>query len=108
MRPAGHAVRRAPRRWSGTPSARTSATDAPWATAPATRGDVATVVRMARAATAASSSTSHNFHRDRTTNSPTPGAAGEDHPTSSGEKERTTSVDHDIGEIRLTSSPQIA
>ena len=51
-----------------------------------------------------SSSTSHNFHRDRTTSSPTPGATGEDHPTSSGEEERTTSVDHDIGEIRLTSS----
>ena len=56
-----------------------------------------------------SSSTSRNFHShnswDRTTSSPTPGAAGEDHPTSSGERERTTSVDHDIGEeIRLTSS----
>ena len=56
-----------------------------------------------------SSSTSRNFHShnswDRTTSSPTPGAAGENHPTSSGEEERTTSVDHDIGEgIRLTSS----
>ena len=51
-----------------------------------------------------SSSISRNFHRDRTTGSPTPGAAGEDHPTSSGEQERTTSVDHDIWEIRLTSS----
>ena len=34
-RPAGQALRRAPRRWSGPPSARTSATDAPWAAAPA-------------------------------------------------------------------------
>ena len=51
-----------------------------------------------------SNSTSLNFHRDRTTSGPAPGAAGEDHPTSSGEEERTTSVDHDIGEIRLTSS----
>ena len=56
-----------------------------------------------------SSSTSRNFHShnswDRTTSSPTHGAAGEDHPTSSGERERTTSVDHDTREeIRLTSS----
>ena len=55
------------------------------------------------------SSTSRNFHshnsKDRTTTSLTPGAAGEDHPTSSGEEERNTSVDHDIEEeIRLTSS----
>ena len=54
-----------------------------------------------------SSSTSRDFHKDRTTSSPTPGAAGEDHPTNSSEKESTTSVDHDIGEdIRLTSSAQ--
>ena len=51
-----------------------------------------------------SSSTSRNFNRDRTTGSPTPGAAGEDHSTSSGEEERITSVDYDIGEIRFTSS----
>ena len=39
---------------------------------------------------------------------PTPGAAGEDRPTSSGEEERTTSVHHDIGEeIRLTSSERV-
>ena len=52
-----------------------------------------------------SSSTSRNFHRDHTTSSPIPGAAEEDHPTISSEEERTTSVDHNIGEdIRLTSS----
>ena len=52
-----------------------------------------------------SSSTSRNFHRGRTTTSPTPGAAGEDHPTSSSVGERIASVYHDIGEnIRLTSS----
>ena len=43
-----------------------------------------------------SSSTSRHFHShnswDRTTSSPTPGAAGEDHPTSSGERDRITSV----------------
>ena len=41
--------------------------------------------------TSSSSSTSGNFRsyssRDRTTSSPTPGAAGEDHLTSSGEEE---------------------
>ena len=56
-----------------------------------------------------SSSTSRNFRsynsRDRAINSPAPGAAGEDHPTNSGEEERTTSIDHNIGEeISLTSS----
>ena len=56
-----------------------------------------------------SSTTSRNFHsynsRDRTTSGPTSGAAGEDHPTCSGEEEQTTSVDHNIGEeISLTSS----
>ena len=52
-----------------------------------------------------SSSTSRHSHKDRTTSSPIPGATGEDHPTSSSKEERTTSVDHDIGEdIRLTSS----
>ena len=58
-----------------------------------------------------SSSTSRHFYSHnswgRTTASPTPGAAGEDHPTSSGEEERTTSVDHDVEEeIRITSSAQ--
>ena len=55
------------------------------------------------------SSTSRNFRsynsRDRTISSPTPVAAGEDHPTNSDEEERTTSVDHNVGEeISLTSS----
>ena len=59
--------------------------------------------------TSSSSSTSHDFcsynSRDRTISSPTSGAAEEDHPTSSGEEERTTSIDHNIGEeISLTSS----
>ena len=49
---AGQTLRRAPRRWSWPPSARTSAAGAPRAAAPATRGDVATVVRMAAAAAA--------------------------------------------------------
>ena len=53
MRSAGQARRRAPRRWSGPPPARTSAVDAPWAAAPDTRGDVATVVGVATAAAAA-------------------------------------------------------
>ena len=56
-----------------------------------------------------SSSSSRNFRSynisDRTINSPAPGAAGEDHPPNSGEEERITSVDHNIGEeISLTSS----
>ena len=56
-----------------------------------------------------STSTSRDFRsynsRDRTISSPTPGAPGEDHPTNSGEEERTTSVDHNIEEeISLTSS----
>ena len=56
-----------------------------------------------------SSSTSRIFRsynsRDRTISSPTPGAPGEDHPDSSGEEERTISVDHDTGEeIIFTSS----
>ena len=56
-----------------------------------------------------SSSSSRDFRsynsRDRTVSSPTPGAAGEGHPTNSGEEERTTSVDDNIGEeISLTSS----
>ena len=48
------------------------------------------------------SSTSRDFrsynNRDRTISSPTPGAGGEDHLPNSGEEERTTSVDHNIGE----------
>ena len=56
-----------------------------------------------------SSSSSRDFRsynsRDRTISSPTPGAAGEDHSTNSSEEERTTSVDHNIGEENsLTSS----
>ena len=56
-----------------------------------------------------STTTSHDFcnynSRERTISSPTSGEAGEDHPTSSGEEERTTSIDHNIGEeISLTSS----
>ena len=59
--------------------------------------------------TSTSTSTSHDFCSynswDRTISSPTSGAAGEDHPTSSGEEECTTSIDHNIGEeISLTSS----
>ena len=55
------------------------------------------------------SCTNRNFRsynsRDRIISSPTSGAAGEDHPTSGGEEERTTSVDHMIGEeISRTSS----
>ena len=46
-------------------------------------------------------------HGNSTTSSPTPGAAGDDHPISSSEGERITSVYHDIGEdIRLTGSAQ--
>ena len=59
--------------------------------------------------TSTSTSTSRDFRsynsRDRIISSSTPGAAGEDHPISSGEEERTTSIDHNIGEeINLTSS----
>ena len=58
--------------------------DAPWTAAPATLSTVTTVGTAPPAAQ--------------------PGAAGEDHPTNSGEEERTTSVDHGIGEeTRLTS-----
>ena len=61
-----------------------------------------------------SSTTSHQrrcrnnrTHGNSTTSSPTPGAAGDDHPTNSSEEERITSVHHDIGEdIRLTGSAQ--
>ena len=65
--------------------------------------------RTHSSSSSSSSSTSRNFRsdnsRDRTTSSRTPGAAGEDHPTSSSEEERTTSVDPDIREeISLTSS----
>ena len=59
--------------------------------------------------TSSTSSTGRDFcsynSRDRTISSPTSGAAGEDHPTSSGEEKRTTRIDYNIGEeISLTSS----
>ena len=46
-------------------------------------------------------------HGNSTTSSPTPGAAGDDHPISSSEGEHIISVHHDIGEdIRFTGSAQ--